>query len=109
MEELKLLDGKFKTGGMSGARSYGSVSSKEQQSGATPTSAPGAEETEADLMSELTRKNTLKHQREESRPTPMPTTNKVAFCKPLIGKKANLVSLIQISPGMRFIMSYYAT
>ncbi|KAJ0801173.1 hypothetical protein HanPI659440_Chr03g0114291 [Helianthus annuus] len=71
MEDLLSIGGKFKSGDAAGARSSGSVGSKEQLSGATPTSTPAEEEFEIDPIPELTRKNALKRQREESKPDPV--------------------------------------
>ncbi|KAJ0437175.1 hypothetical protein HanHA300_Chr16g0599041 [Helianthus annuus] len=87
MEELYSLGGKFKAGGIASAQSSGSVSFKEQPSSTTPTSAPSKEEVEADTVPELTRKNASKRHRKESSQNPAPTTKKVVFRKPIIGKK----------------------
>ncbi|MFS7937294.1 hypothetical protein Hanom_Chr05g00425921 [Helianthus anomalus] len=54
MEELDMLGGKFKANGIGGTRGTGSARSKEQQSGATPTSAPIDEERVPDPVPELT-------------------------------------------------------
>ncbi|MFS7936257.1 hypothetical protein Hanom_Chr05g00413391 [Helianthus anomalus] len=97
MEELKLLGGKFKTGRTIGAQSSGSLSSKEQLSGATPMSAPVAKETEADPVPELTRNSLNASARNQDRLPPK--AKKVVFRKPVIRKKANLGSLMSQIPS----------
>ncbi|KAL9999276.1 hypothetical protein Hdeb2414_s0493g00904901 [Helianthus debilis subsp. tardiflorus] len=59
LEELYSIGGKFKAGGATVARSPGSVSSRDQPSGATLTSIPVENELEADPILELTRKKCL--------------------------------------------------
>ncbi|KAJ0588035.1 hypothetical protein HanIR_Chr04g0169981 [Helianthus annuus] len=75
------------------AWSSGSIGSKEQHSGATPTSTP-TDEAEADPSNvELIRKNTSKRPREEIKSEAAPGAKKVATGKPAIGKKGTLRTL----------------
>ncbi|MFS7920977.1 hypothetical protein Hanom_Chr03g00231201 [Helianthus anomalus] len=107
IEDLLLIDWKFKSGDVAGEQSSRSVGSKEQLSGAIPMSNPAKEEFEIDPIPELTMKNTLKRQREKSKPDPVPGAKKVLFRKSLIGKKANLGSwMAQISPNKCSLISH---
>ncbi|MFS7954153.1 hypothetical protein Hanom_Chr07g00626921 [Helianthus anomalus] len=69
-----------------GAKKSRSVSSRGQSSGTTPTSTPVEEEPVIDPTPELSQKNASKHQHEETNMNPTPTTKKVVFRKPIIGK-----------------------
>ncbi|MFS8024568.1 hypothetical protein Hanom_Chr16g01464751 [Helianthus anomalus] len=60
MEELHSIGGKFKGVGMTSTRSSGSVSSRDQPSGASPTSTPAEEDVEANPSQELTWKKHFK-------------------------------------------------
>ncbi|MFS7965398.1 hypothetical protein Hanom_Chr09g00761801 [Helianthus anomalus] len=75
-----------------GARSSGSVCSKDQPSGATPTSIP-VKETEVHPIPELTRKNASKRPGEDAKPDYAPGANKVSTGKPAIGKKGSVRTL----------------
>ncbi|MFS7967038.1 hypothetical protein Hanom_Chr09g00781021 [Helianthus anomalus] len=98
---------KFKASEAAGVRSSGSASSKDQVSGATPTSTPVEEKMKLDPIPELTRKNSSKCWREESESNPAPGAKKFFSRKPVIRKKANLGSLMsQISPGKHLITLY---
>ncbi|MFS8003740.1 hypothetical protein Hanom_Chr13g01217451 [Helianthus anomalus] len=100
MVELYSLGGMPKATVIVGARSRGSVSSKGQPYGATPTSIPVEEDAEVDPFPELTRKNGSKRQREESMPDPTLGAKKIASGKPSIGKKGSVRSLYtHTSPG----------
>ncbi|XP_022024242.1 uncharacterized protein LOC110924554 [Helianthus annuus] len=77
LEELYSIGAKVKANVAADVQSSGSVGSKDQPSGATPTSIP-IEEIETDPIPELIRKNALKRQREEAIPDPAPGTKKVA-------------------------------
>ncbi|MFS7966844.1 hypothetical protein Hanom_Chr09g00778621 [Helianthus anomalus] len=106
MEKFYSIGGKFKTSVAADVRSSSSVSSKDQPSGATLMSTP-VEKMEANPILELTLKHASKNQREESKLSLLPVVKKVIFHKPIIGKKADLGSLMSgISSGKRFITFY---
>ncbi|KAJ0524895.1 hypothetical protein HanHA300_Chr09g0305771 [Helianthus annuus] len=107
IEELRSIGGKFKASEAAGVRSSGSASSKDQVSGATPTSTPVEEEMKLHPIPELTKKNSSKRRRKESETDPAPGAKKIVSRKPVIRKKVNLGSLMsQISPGMHLITLY---